>query len=223
MSIAALTRPSSSVARSVVAPVALLVAFDAGSDGRWTPGIGDPTVIGWVTVVAYLVAGVLALGARTRARDAGLARLLRFWTVLTALLFALGVNKQLDLQSLFTQVGRDLAKAQGWYDERGTVQVDFILGLVAVVGLALLGTLWFLRRALARVRLAFAGTVFLCTFIVVRAASFHHMDVLLQWEFLHVRMNWVLELGGIALVALGAWRFRPEVPSATPSPGEPRV
>ena len=29
----------------------------------------------------------------------------------------LGINKQLDLQSLFTEVMRDMAHAQGWYNE----------------------------------------------------------------------------------------------------------
>ena len=35
---------------------ALFVALVTGADGRWHPGIGDPTIMGWVTVVAYALA-----------------------------------------------------------------------------------------------------------------------------------------------------------------------
>jgi hypothetical protein len=38
----------------------------------------------------------------------------------------------------------------------------------------------------------------------VRAASFHHVDQLINFHFAGVRMNWVLELGAISLVSMGA-------------------
>src|SRR4051812_24787616 len=41
---------------------------------------------------------------------------------------------------------------------------------------------------------------FLVTFVLVRAASFHHIDALLGYG--RVRLNWVLELSGIILVAM---------------------
>src|SRR4051812_4569456 len=34
-----------------------------GADGRWHPGIGDPGVVGWLTVVAYFAAAGLAYRA----------------------------------------------------------------------------------------------------------------------------------------------------------------
>ena len=48
---------------------------------------------------------------------------------MTWLVCALGVNKQLDLQTLFTQLARDLAMAQGWYEERRRYQVAFIIAI----------------------------------------------------------------------------------------------
>ena len=36
--------------------------------------------------------------------------------VLTILLLLLGINKQLDLQTLLKDVGRRMAKANGWYE-----------------------------------------------------------------------------------------------------------
>ena len=50
--------------------------------------------------------------------------------------------------------------------------------------------------------------MFLLTFIVVRAISFHHFDLFLKARVGGLKMNWVLELGGIALVALAALRER---------------
>ena len=42
--------------------------------------------------------------------------------------------------------------------------------------------------------------VLLVSFVLIRAASFHHVDLLLRAG--PVRLNWVLELGGIGLIAL---------------------
>src|SRR5580693_6074196 len=93
----------------------LLIAAVEG--GRWKPGIGDPTVMGWVTVAAYFVAVIGCFLAawreplpdgtrRPRSRPS------KFWLALAALMVALGINKQLDLQSLATQIGRDAIR--GW-------------------------------------------------------------------------------------------------------------
>jgi hypothetical protein len=57
---------------------------------------------------------------------------------------------------------------------------------------------------------------FLVTFVAVRAASFHHIDRWLGYGV--VRLNWVLELGGIALVALSALR---QVYTSNKRAGEP--
>ena len=85
--------------------------MSTGVGGRWVPGIGDPTAIGWITVAGYVLAAGLAwrnvVAARRTAVPAG------FWIALGALVVALGINKQLDLQTWFAQTGRDLSLAQG--------------------------------------------------------------------------------------------------------------
>jgi hypothetical protein len=45
-------------------------------------------------------------------------------------------------------------------------------------------------------------------FVVTRAASFHHVDILISTTVLGVRMNWLLELPGPLLVAVVALRRR---------------
>jgi len=124
--------------------------------------------------------------------------------VLCVLLFALSMNKQLDLQSAITAAGRCLALAQGWYDDRQTVQLVFIV-FVAATGLVFFGILAVVIRGnLAQNWLALIGLLFLCTFIAVRAASFHHFDLFIGTEIARVRMNWVMELGGITMIATNA-------------------
>ena len=177
----------------------------------WSPTLGDPTVIGWVTVVSYFAGVLLALFA-AQASSGGQRR---FWLGLVVLLFVLGINKQLDLQSAFTAVGRCLSQSQGWYDQRQTVQIAFI---VAVIGTSLAaGTLlsWSMRHHLKHVWLALTGVVFLLGFVVIRAAGFHHFDRFLGYEIGFVRMNWLLEIGGIfaiitnALIISYGWRRAP--------------
>jgi hypothetical protein len=184
----------------------ILSLFAAVEDGRWVLGIGDPTPMGWATVAGYLVAAVLCV---LWAKPAGRGRLLPL--ALAAAMTLLAVNKQLDLQSLLTQIGRDAAKAQGWYEDRREYQVAFI---AAIAGIAVLGFIlisWLLRRRWRECTLALVGFAFLLAFIVVRAASFHRVDQGLGETWVGMRFNWILELGGIALVAAGAivgWRLR---------------
>lgn len=182
---------------------------------RWSPGLGDNHPMGWVTVLVYLAAGIAS--ARTalacgRLGEAGRER--RFWWIAAAILLFLAVNKQLDLQSALTMVARCHASLAGWYGERRTVQALFIWA-VAGGGVALLGLLALLLRGiLGRVWLALAGLGFVCCFVVIRAASFHHMDGLIGSTALGVKVNWLLELPGPILVLGVAWqRRRPAVPA----------
>lgn len=166
----------------------------------WSPQIGDPTRIGWATVAAYVVATVLALTVALR--NPGRSRL--FWLVVTTLLFLLAINKQLDLQSALTAAARCLAQAQGWYENRRTVQVVFILFVAGTALLLGLTLAWTMRRQLPQIWLALLGLAFLLGFVAIRAAGFHHMDRLIGFEISGIRMNWLLELGGITLIAINA-------------------
>jgi hypothetical protein len=172
---------------------------------EWEPGIGDPTFLGWFTVAAYVIAGVLCFIAALRARAVD-RRAYWFWALFTAFMFALGINKQLDLQSLFTAVLKQFAKSTGWYEDRRVFQAIFIC-VIAFFGLALAALAWvWTNRTLPQHRLALIGGIFLICFIVVRASSFHHVDEFLGRSVAFFRMNHVLELGGIACVAVAAFR-----------------
>jgi len=90
---------------------------------NWSPGIGDPTVAGWLTVILYLVTSV---GCWILARELGSADIeRRTWRY---------------LQTALTEAGRYLAYYQRWYEQRQLVQLAFI-ALIAVICLASVITL----------------------------------------------------------------------------------
>jgi high-affinity Fe2+/Pb2+ permease len=117
----------------------------------------------------YLAA---ALSAWTTANYAGFPEN-KLWRVISIGFIGLGINKQLDLQTAFTELGRVLASMQGWYEQRRTwfiVAVAAICLLMAVVFLVLA------RRAPMPTWLALVGVVIVLGFVTIRAASFHHFD-----------------------------------------------
>lgn len=175
---------------------------------RWRPQIGDPSFMGLLTVVVYAVAALLCIVAARRSlatedpkQD---RRRRRMWLGVGMLMFFLCINKQLDLQSLFTDVGRILARREGWYDNRRVVQRSFVLSVAAAGAVTLAVMAWKIRSALREHAILLFGLTSLITFIVIRAASFHHVDVLIGSEILGIRVNWLMELGGISLIALSA-------------------
>ena len=175
---------------------------------RWSPGIGDPTVIGWITVLVYAAAAYVAALVLRRVRfpQASRRRERMFWGLLAALLVALAINKQLDLQSYMTAIGRCIAKRQGWYDGRRVVQKDVILALLAAMLVSGFVTWRMMRGTLQRNALALIGIVFVLAFVGVRAVGFHHVDALINTHVLKMRINGLLELTGPVLIILcGLW------------------
>jgi hypothetical protein len=93
------------VADSTLMPWLLLFSTMDGPSAvgtfRWRPGIGDPTVGGWLTVLLYfLAAGICWSVVRLLSRRNVVQRREgKAWRALTLLFCAFGINKQLDLQT----------------------------------------------------------------------------------------------------------------------------
>ncbi|HHL22822.1 MAG TPA: isopropylmalate isomerase [Aliiroseovarius sp.] len=170
---------------------------------RWHPKVGDPTVMGWVTVGVYLVSFVLALLV-VRKADPSRVSLRRFWLFLVFLMLFLGINKQLDLQSFLTASARCIAKLQGWYEQRRPFQIKVVLFMGAAALSVGLLMLWQLRRDLRRNWLALAGMTFVFGFVLIRAVGWHGFDALINTRIVNIRLNWVLELSGLVLICLNA-------------------
>jgi hypothetical protein len=179
----------------------------------WTPGMGDPTVGGWLSVAAYFGAGIVCARAAARVeRSAPSAEGMSpndryFWVGACCFFMLLGLNKQLDLQSLLTEFGRAAAKSQNWYEERQRYRTAFV-GVMTFAGALVLSSLaWHMRRSSPAVKLALAGLAVTFAFVVVRAASFHHLDSWFGAPVLGTTWNHVFELAGIVIVATAAMRY----------------
>jgi hypothetical protein len=176
---------------------------------NWTPGIGDPTFVGWLTVVLYFATSISCWKLRYKIEPDGRRRSNEdlAWRFIAILFLALGINKQLDFQTAFTEAGRVVAHLQGWYEQRRPIQLDFI-GLVAAtcVTVAITLLIW-MRRAPIPTWLALMGTILVFGYVLIRAASFHHIDRFIGESILGLRWNQVIEISGISLVLIASqWR-----------------
>lgn len=176
----------------------------------------DTGTSAWVIVAVYVIALLLAV----RAARGGTARDRKFWLIAALVLLVLGLNKQLDLQTDLTAFGRGLARQEGWYRDRRTVQ---LLMMAIGGGIALAAGAWLLRLtkgAHGSVRLGLVGLLVLGMFVMLRAASFHHVDVALGARVGGTKLHILLELGGIVIVAVGAlWAGAPRRPGPHRRPG----
>jgi len=159
-------------------------------------------------VVAYLAA---------RGEDTPKPRAPRFWLGCSLLLVACLVNKQLDLQLLITNAGRDAFLRLGAYGHRRAFQWGALLALSG----GTIAVAWRLARTLQSIPkpwwLAVLGLCQLLGLILVRAVSLHYTDIVLGTQLLpYVKGYGLLELFSLLLVAWAACRalLRP-TPSAS--------
>lgn len=165
----------------------------------------DRFALAWVIVGAYFVGAIAAWWAGGRARG----RERRFWVATCVLLVLLGLNKELDLQTFVTNEGRELAKTLGRYEQRRLFQGLFLLSLaIAAIG-SLAALLTWLRGSPRAMKVAAVGIGALLTFVLMRAAAFHHIDEWVTIDMAGLRSGWWIELAGIAAIALSAISYRP--------------
>jgi hypothetical protein len=149
----------------------------------------------------------------------------RIWWLLAFGLLFLGVNKQLNLQTLLIVLGRRAAFAGGWYERRRLAQTIFC-GALTLAGLAALwltGTRF--RRFFWDNPWAFAGVALLLFFVLLRAASINHIFVRAGIpdgdEHDDKKWTWVFEIAGSACLARAARRFAAGKAGAGSGPATP--
>ena len=176
----------------------------SGWVGEWSPGIGDPSVIGWITVALYAIGAWQSYRVATlRSSMLGKGERSIWWILVFGLAF-LCINKQLDLQSAFTEFGRILSKQQNWYEYRRQMQLFFIIGIASIAMFFAIALFFLVRKASFATHLALAGAICLLSFIVIRAVGFHYVDIHLFDDFLGIKLNWVYEIVGICMIIIAA-------------------
>lgn len=177
----------------------------------WRSEMGDFDPLGWATTAAYLLAAVpcarTAIAARRVRRDErGVDRPGAWWT-LAAGMFALGLNKQLDLQIFVRESGKALVRLAGFEQQRRWIGGAFVVLLGILLVKVLATAAGQMRRSTRGHRLLLTGLALLAVFAVVRAGTYLPGLKRLNSTFADP-IHFVFELGGIVLLALGAWRTR---------------
>jgi hypothetical protein len=167
-------------------------------------------LLGWLTVVVYFTAAFLCALCAWRVDGKVSQPLLRhyrlIWTGLAAALFFLGINKQLDLQTVLIHYGRNLVRSLGWAALSQTIQMVIISGMAmgAILLLVLIG--WWMRRLWRYYWMLLLGILLLARFIIVRAATFLGVPLFELSKFTAgVHVTYLLEIAGGAMISLAAW------------------
>ena len=177
--------------------------------GNWTPGIGDPSFLGWATVFSYYGSALVCLAAAIHTDKKQQSDDRTFWFTVFFIMAFLGVCKHFNLPSAITELGRILARSEGWMQQRRVVQV-FIMSGAALGGLSAIMLL--LRRIPSAIKKRHQMTL-LCLFYIVafvtfRTISFHSWETVLSYRIFGLRVNWIGELAGIfgvCVSVVGYW------------------
>jgi hypothetical protein len=178
----------------------------------WRPGIGDPTFVGWMIFSLYAISGSFSIRAgiyEIKQRNRGQPQC---WFFVAGFLLLLAINKQLDLQTLFLQVGRRLAEREGWYADRRKVQLAFVLLLAAAMCYGLLRVSTMADRFFKNHRLVSVGLISLVIYILLRAALFDHVDAALGLNVGDAAWMQIFELFGVFCCLIAASRCVPKTP-----------
>lgn len=172
-------------------------------ESYWVPSIGDPTIIGWITVFSYFIAAFICFNASTVSEHENSIK--KFWLFLTFILVALGFNKQLDLQTLLTHISRDVAIYQGWYEHRRIIQLIFII-ILSLTGL--ISLFKYFKILFLKAKTTLIGSIILFCFILFRAGSFYHINILEDLNLQNPTILSILELTGLAAIAIGGLHYK---------------
>jgi hypothetical protein len=176
------------------------------TDQAFLGAIGDPTFGGVLVTVAYFVAGWFALAvARCVPTLLDESRRERWvWVAIAAFCLLMGINKQADLQTLLSAMGRQLVASGGWYERRRVVQVAFVLAF-AVAGLVVAVAAIIMAIRTSRAALgAVVGAGLLLGFATLRAAEIHHLSETIGEPPWLVRFGFVLEVAGVGVILAAA-------------------
>lgn len=171
---------------------------------------GQLTPLGWMTFALYMVAALLSFRAAVVSRSHQSAATGRVWNWLCAILAALGLNKQFDLQTLLIKFSRNLASNEHLFEYRLKLYVLFFLIFVlAIAALILLITFrkpGQIAKFSHQLPLAAGGCVLISAYIVIRATSIDHIDLMLGVNLERIPFLWLLEAGGLMLIIFQALR-----------------
>jgi len=129
------------------------------------------------------------------------------WQGIFAVLIVLAINRLLG--GAITDLARVYAIQRGWYWQRRIVQAEFIFIVAITCWLVAITVLFLARHSPAATQIALMGIVTLIALAFVRDTSLHQIDYLINLRIVGLKVNWILDLGGLGLVLVASgWRLR---------------
>ncbi len=181
--------------------------------GLWKTNRGDYSFSGWMITFFYICSFVVLLFVAGKSSGVAIRDKV-FWHSICAIILFLSINKQLDIQMLFTDIARTAAKEYQVYAIRKPFQIR-IISFFASMGISFFIPLMILlRRCHKSIFLATGGVFCLFTFLCLRLVSHHKVEAVFSHSVGIFTYFDFLELLGIFLVSSSAvWYFRTLVTS----------
>ena len=153
----------------------------------------------WLLAGTYGVVAVLTLSlGRAEAAIQGMdgTRHLwpRFWVGSALLLLVMGLGRAIDTGHLLAEIGRRQARAEGWYEDRRSIQAP-IVGLIAATwGVSVLAAIWRVPERRRRYLPAALVMFSLACFAGIMLVSLHQVDAVLLRDVAGVHVGVFIEL-----------------------------
>lgn len=163
---------------------------------------GDPLLTGSVSMLLYGVAGMVLL--QVSRRTDGFDR--RLWRVCAVLFFLQVLNTHLDLHALPGAYGRCLARAQGWYENRGPVKLLGAALIAAAMATVLVVATVAWWRSIRANTLLVAGVAVALGFTLIRGAGVNVAEAVYNQPVGPFRWADLIEYGGVVLAGAAGWR-----------------
>jgi hypothetical protein len=171
---------------------------------------GHLTALGWTMLALYLVVALLAFRVAAISGSANSAAMGRVWICLGIILAVLGLNKQVDLQTLLIHFGRHIARREGLLAYRPELHFALFLGftltVIALLAIAMLRFSAEVGEFVRKFPIAVSGCGLICVYIVIRAALIDHVNRTLGVDPEGIPFIWPLEAGGLLLIMFQALR-----------------
>lgn len=170
------------------------------------------TVLDWVDSTAFLVALYAIAGAMSvvlglaerRRRSSDDPRLWpTFWFVTGALLLVMAAGRAANVSDLLTEIGREQARSEGWYETRRSLQAWVIGGVAAGWAVTVAIAVWRVPERRRRYLPTAIAVFTLVCFVGIRLISLHQVDALLyRREVQGAIVGAVIEVGLLLVVMI---------------------
>jgi len=171
---------------------------------------GRLTTLGWTMLALYLLAALLVFRAAAASTSPNSRAMDHIWISLGIILAALGLNKEIDLQTVLIEIGRRVARNEHLFAYRLELYLVFFLGFIlAMTALFAAVMLRFsadVGKFARQFPFAASGLALICTYIVIRAAVIDNVNVMLGLDLKQIPFLWLLEAGGLLLIMIQALR-----------------